>query len=92
MKIAIIHDWLTVYAGAERVLEQMLDCYPEADLFSVVDTIPDDKRGFLRGKRVKTSFIQKLPFVKKLYKSYLPLMPLAIEQMDLSSYDLIISS
>ncbi len=87
-----MHDWLTVYAGAERVLEQMLDCYPEADLFSLVDIIPDDGRGFLKGKRVKTSFIQKLPLVKKLYRNYLPLMPLAIEQIDLSDYDLIISS
>lgn len=91
-RIAIVHDWLTVYAGAERVLEQMLACYPDADLFSVVDFIPDDKRGFLRKKSVTTSFIQKLPFARKLYRTYLPLMPLAIEQLDLSSYDLVISS
>jgi glycosyltransferase involved in cell wall biosynthesis len=91
-RIAIVHDWLTVYAGAERVLEQMLVCYPDADLFSVVDFIPNDKRGFLRNKSVTTSFIQKLPFARKLYRTYLPLMPLAIEQLDLSSYDLVISS
>jgi glycosyltransferase involved in cell wall biosynthesis len=92
MKIAIIHDWLVTYGGAERVLEQMLNCYPEADLFSTVDFIPDGHRHFLKNKSVTNSFIQKLPFAKKLYRSYLPLMPLAIEQFDLSAYDLIISS
>ena len=92
MKIAIIHDWLVTYAGAERVLEQMLNIYPEADLFSIVDFIPEDSRGFILNKPVTTSFIQKLPFAKSKYRSYLPLMPLAIEQFDLSSYNLIISS
>jgi len=92
MRVAIVHDWLTVYAGAERVLEQMLLCYPGADLFSLVDFIPASNRGFLQNKVVTTSFIQKLPFAKKIYRSYLPFMPLAIEQFDLSHYDLIISS
>jgi glycosyltransferase involved in cell wall biosynthesis len=91
-RIAIVHDWLTVYAGAERVLEQMLNCYPKADLFSLVDFIPADNRKFLKDKSVTTSFIQRLPFARKLYRTYLPLMPLAIEQFDLSSYDLVISS
>lgn len=91
-RIAIVHDWLTVYAGAERVLEQMLNCYPDADLFSIVDFVPGNERGFLKNKLVTTSFIQKLPFARKLYRSYLPLMPLAIEQIDLSNYDLIITS
>ena len=92
MKIAIVHDWLVVYSGAERVLEQMLEVYPDADLYSIVDFIPEHERGFLKNKIVKTSFIQKLPFAKKKYRSYLPLMPLAIEQFDLSDYDLVISS
>ena len=92
MKVAIVHDWLTVYAGAERVLEQMLLCYPGADVFSMVDFIPASNRGFLQNKIVTTSFIQKLPYAKRAYRSYLPFMPLAIEQFDLSSYDLIISS
>lgn len=92
MKVAIIHDWLVTYAGAERVLEQMLKVYPEADLFSMVDFLPDGQRDFIMNKRVTTSFIQKLPFAKKKYRGYLPLMPLAIEQFDLSAYDLVISS
>lgn len=92
MKIAIIHDWLVTYAGAERVLEQLLKLYPDADLFSMVDFLSDDQRFFISNKPVNTSFIQKLPFAKKKYRSYLPLMPLAVEQFDLSSYDLVISS
>lgn len=92
MKVAIVHDWLTVYAGAERVLEQMLLCYPDSDVFSLVDFIPASNRGFLQNKIVTTSFIQKLPYARRVYRSYLPFMPLAIEQFDLSSYDLIISS
>ena len=92
MKIAIIHDWLTVYAGAERVLEQMLQCYPQADLFSTVDFLPSEQRDFIMNKPVHTSFIQHLPRAKTKYRNYLPLMPLAVEQFDLSGYDLILSS
>jgi glycosyltransferase involved in cell wall biosynthesis len=92
MKIAIVHDWLVTYAGAERVLEQMLNCYPEADLFSLVDFLPQGGRSFIKEKAVTTSFIQKLPKARTKYRSYLPLMPLAIEQFDLSGYDLVLSS
>jgi len=92
MKIAIVHDWLVTYAGAEKVLEAILQVYPDSDLFSIVDFIPDDCRGFILNKPVKTSFIQKLPWAKDKYRIYLPLMPLAVEQFDLSKYDLIISS
>lgn len=93
MKTAIVHDWLVTFAGAEHVLEQMLICFPEADLFSVVDFFSEDlRRKHLQGKTARTTFIQKFPFAKKKYRSYLPFMPLAIEQLDLSSYDLVISS
>ncbi|AYZ94132.1 glycosyl transferase family 1 [Burkholderia sp. AU29985] len=90
LRVAIVHDWLVTYAGAERVLEQIIACFPDADLFSLVDFLDD--RGFVRGKPVTTSFIQKLPFARTKYRSYLPLMPLAIEQLDVSGYDLVISS
>jgi len=92
MKIALIHDWLVTYAGAERVLEQIIFCYPRVDIFSIVDFLDDRSRSFIRNKTINTSFIQKLPLAKKKYRSYLPLMPLAIEQFDVSAYDLIISS
>lgn len=91
MKIAIVHDWFVTYAGAEKVVEQMLEVFPEADLFSLVDHLGDNRK-FIKNKEVKTTFIQKLPFSKKKYRNYLPLMPLAIEQLDLSKYDVILSS
>lgn len=92
IKVAIVHDWLVTYAGAERVLEEVINCFPEADLFAIVDFVPQNERGFLKDKPVKTSFIQKLPLAKKKYRAYLPFMPLAVEQFDLSGYDIVISS
>ncbi len=91
-RIAVVHDWLTVYAGAERVLEQILTVFPNADIFSLMDTLDENSRSFLRGRPVQTSFLQGFPQIKQRYRSYLPLMPLAIEQFDLSGYDLVISS
>jgi len=90
MKVAIVHDWLVVSGGAEKVLEQMIACFPQADIFSLVDFLED--RSIVHNKTVKTSFIQGLPYAKKKYRGYLPLMPLAIEQFDLSGYDLVLSS
>lgn len=92
MRVAVVHDWLVIYGGAERVLEHILDMYPNADLFSLIDFVPLEQRHFLRGKTPKTSFLQKLPKVEKYYRKLLPLMPFAIEQFDLSEYDLVISS
>ncbi len=91
-KIAIVHEWFTSHAGSEKVVEQMLNVYPQADLYSLVDFLPASDRTFLQHKPVTTSFIQQLPFAAKSFRNYLPLMPIAIEQFDLSSYDLIISS
>ena len=92
LRVAVVHDWLPLYGGAERVLEQILKVFPDADLFSLLDFVPVADRAFLQNKKVHTSFIQKLPRLKQNYRSYLPLMPLAIEQFDLSAYDIIISS
>lgn len=92
MRVAIVHEWLVNYAGSERVVEQFLKMYPDADLFAVVDFLEPHERGFLGGRTAKTTFIQSLPRAKKSFRSYLPLMPLAIEQLDMSGYDLILSS
>jgi hypothetical protein len=92
MKVAIVHEWLSTYAGSERVLEQMIACFPEADVFAVVDFLPEGERGFLQGKTPHVSFIQTLPLARKYFRHYLPLMPLAVEQFDLSGYDLILSN
>jgi len=92
VKVAIVHDWLVTYAGAERVLEQIIRCYPQAELFSVVDFIPSGQREFLQKKSVQSTFIQKLPFARVKYRQMLPLMPRAIGRWKLSKYDLILSS
>jgi glycosyltransferase involved in cell wall biosynthesis len=92
IRVAVIHEWLTSYVGSEKVLEQILNLYPEADLFVVVDFLPPDQRAFLSGRTPKTTFIQRLPGARRRFRSYLPLMPLAIEQFALKGYDLVISS
>ena len=91
-KIALVHDWFAVYTGSERVVEQILKLYPQADLFSLVDFFPPDERACLLNKPVQTSFLQHAPFARRSFRQYLPLMPLAIEQFDMSPYDLVISS
>ncbi|MEX3999171.1 glycosyltransferase family 4 protein [Paraburkholderia sp. EG285A] len=91
-RVAIVHDWLVAYAGSEKVLEQIISMWPHADLFSIVDFFPEQYRGALGGKHARTSFIQHLPRARSSFRAYLPLMPLAIEQFDLSDYDLVISS
>ncbi|MEX3926092.1 glycosyltransferase family 4 protein [Paraburkholderia sp. BR10936] len=91
-RVALVHEWLVTYAGSEKVVEQILQLFPQADLYSVVDFFPESQRGVLGGRHATTSFIQHLPRARKSFRTYLPLMPLAIEQFDLSSYDLVISS
>jgi glycosyltransferase involved in cell wall biosynthesis len=93
MKVAVVHDWLTDMGGAEKVLKSILNIYPNADIYTIVCGMTNKQLSSLGiHKPVNTSFIQRLPFGIKKYRSYLPLMPLAIQQFDLSSYDLIISS
>lgn len=92
MKIAIVHEWLITYGGAEVFVHDLLSIFPEADIFAVIDFLNEKDRFLINNKKVRTTFIQKLPKAKTKYKSYLPLMPMAIEQLDLSKYDLIISS
>jgi UDP-N-acetylmuramyl pentapeptide phosphotransferase/UDP-N-acetylglucosamine-1-phosphate transferase/glycosyltransferase involved in cell wall biosynthesis len=92
IKIAIVHDFLYTYAGAERVLEQMLHVFPDAALFSLFDFLPPEKRGFLQGRPVTSSFIQRMPLARSKHRHYLALMPLAIEQLDVSQFDMVISS
>lgn len=91
-RIGIVHDWLPVYAGAERVLEQMLAVFPESALYSLIEFLPEDQRAFLGGRDVTTSFIQRLPFARRFYRHYLPLAPVAIEQFDLTHHDVVVSS
>ena len=91
MQVALVHDWLTTMGGAEKVLEALTETLP-AKLFTLVRDPKKLEGTPFEEMDVKTSFIQKLPRAKSKYRSYLPLFPIAIEQFDLSDYDLIISS
>jgi glycosyltransferase involved in cell wall biosynthesis len=90
-RVAIIHYWLLNMRGGERVLERLLTLFPEADVFTHVYD-PSAVSELIRSRNVRTTFIQRLPGAKRRYQSYLPLMPFALEQLDLRGYDLIISS
>jgi glycosyltransferase involved in cell wall biosynthesis len=91
-RIALVHEWFDAFYGSERVVAQILNCFPDAELFALVDVMAPEQRGFLGGRKVQTSFLQRLPFARRQFRNYLPLMPLAIEQFDLSGYDLVLSS
>ena len=91
-RVAVVHDWLIDYAGSERVLAEILRLFPEADLFALVDHMPETERAPLGTHRARTTFLQRMPGVAKHLQYYLPLMPFAIEQLDVTGYDLVISS
>ena len=91
MRVAIVHYWLVGMRGGEKVVEALCRMYPEADIFTHV-YVRDAVSDRIAAHSVKTSFISSLPRPAKNYKSYLPLMPMALEQLDLRGYDLVISS
>jgi glycosyltransferase involved in cell wall biosynthesis len=91
MKVAIIHYWLVGMRGGEKVIDALCEMYPQADIFTHV-YVPELVSERIRQHRIIPTFINSLPRAAKMYKTYLPLMPLALEQLDLRGYDLIISS
>ena len=91
MKVAIIHYWLVGMRGGEKVIEALCEMYPQADIFTHV-YVPEMVSDRIRQHRIIPTFINSLPRASRMYKTYLPLMPLALEQLDLRGYDLIISS
>ena len=93
MKVALVHDWFNEVGGAEKVVREILHCFPGADVYCLFDFFDQPMRDkFLAGKHTQNSFIQKLPFAKRFYRFYFPFFSSAIEKIDLSGYDLIISS
>lgn len=90
MRVALVHDWLLTMGGAERVLEAVAELYPDAPIFSVIAD-PPALSPALAGRRHYQSFIARLPMARRFYNRYLPLMPAAIERLDLSAYDLVLS-
>ena len=92
MRVAIVHDWLYVLGGAERVLREMLRCYPQADIFALFDVLNDEERAWIGYRQATTSFLQRVPGIGMRHRTLLPMLPFAIEQLDVSKYDLVISS
>lgn len=90
--VAVVHDWLVDYGGAERVLEQILALYPDATLYTLIDRMPQPERGRFPSRRTVTSFLDRWPGVARYFTRCLPLMPFAVQQFDLSGHDLVISS
>jgi glycosyltransferase involved in cell wall biosynthesis len=92
MKIAIVQEWLVSVGGSDKVVKAISEVFPEADIYTLVaDQKTCEELGF-DYSRIKTSFIQRLPFGRTRHRMYLPLMPFAVEQFDLRDYDIIISS
>ena len=91
MRVAIVHDWLTGLRGGEKVLELLLELYPEATIFTLLH-VPGSTSSRIESHPIRTAFIQNLPLVERHYRWYLPLFPRAIESLDLSGFDLVLSS
>ncbi|MDU1888534.1 MAG: glycosyltransferase family 4 protein, partial [Enterococcus faecalis] len=90
--VGIVADWFITYAGSEKVVAEFIKVFPDSELYSVVDFLSKENKKYFQDKDITTTFIQNLPKAKNKYQSYLPLMPLAIEQLDVSKHDVIISS
>ena len=92
-RVAIVHDWLETPGGAELVLDELLAIFPGADLFTMIDRrSPVNRAGSLKSVRITTSWLQRIPGIKRNYRSWLPLMPLALRSLDVSRYDIVISN
>ncbi|HUT95978.1 MAG TPA: glycosyltransferase [Candidatus Paceibacterota bacterium] len=90
MRIALVHDYLNQYGGAEKVLEAFVEIFPDAPIYTLFydQKIVDE---FFPGKKIQASFLQKIPFIKKHHRIFPPLMPIAVEKFNLLDYDLVIS-
>jgi glycosyltransferase involved in cell wall biosynthesis len=93
MRKALVHEWYEHAAGSEKCIESFTNMWDDFDHYALVDFLPAADRGrILKGKPVRTTFIQRLPAARSAFRYYLPLFPFAIEQLDLSGYDLVVSN
>jgi glycosyltransferase involved in cell wall biosynthesis len=90
-RVALVHDWLTGLRGGERVLQAICELYPDADVFTLVH-VPGSCGPVIESRRITTSFLQRLPGARTRYRHFLPLFPAAIESLDLSGYELVVST
>ena len=89
-RIALVHDWLTGMRGGEKALEVLCERFPGAELFTLVH-VPGSVSPVIERRPIHTSFVQRLPLVKRFYRNYLPLFPAAVEQFGFDDFDLIVS-
>lgn len=93
MKTAIVHDWFLNYWGSEKCVESFVNIFNDADIFGLFDFLSTgDRNKITKGKNINTTFLQNMPFAKTSHRNYLPFYSLAVEQHDLTSYDLILTS
>ena len=92
MKVAIVHEWLTTLGGSELVLREMIRLFPDARVFTLIDKMAADDRAFVGVGKVTTSFLDAMPGVGTRYRSLLPLYPAAIRSLDVTGFDVVISS
>ncbi len=92
MKVAVVHEWLDTWAGSDRAAAQILAIWPQADLFTLVDFLPEADREPFAGRKITTSFLQHFPLARRHFRKYVSLMPRAVESFDLSGYDMVVSS
>lgn len=92
LRVALVHDWLTEYAGSERVLAALSDLVPDAPIYTLIHDRERFAGTALTHRDIRGSFLDRLPLSRKYRRALLPLMPLAVEQFDLTGYDVVISS
>jgi glycosyltransferase involved in cell wall biosynthesis len=92
MRVAIIHEWLVTLGGSELVLAELLKTFPNADVFTLIDRMPEEHRAFLGVARTRTSFLQSVPGIERRYRAFLPLFPAAVRSLDVRDYDVVISN
>ncbi len=90
MKVALVHDYLNQYGGAERVLEAFTEIFPNAPIYTLIYS-PKQMKGAFADKSIRTSFLQKVPFAKSKHRVFPVFMPMAVEQFDLSDFDVVLS-
>lgn len=91
-KVALVHDFLVSYGGAERVFQDLCELYPEAPIYTLLAS-PELIEGHFKGRDIRTSWLGKMPrFIQKRYRLFLPFFPAAVESLDLREFDLVISS
>src|SRR5688500_1241520 len=91
MRVALVHDYLNQYGGAERVIETLHEMYPDAPIYTSLYE-PDAMPAHFREWDIRTSFLQRMPLARRYHRAFFLLYPLAFESFDLSEYDLVISN